>query len=91
MRKPDQETSTRKVTTADGKLVGVGDRVFNYYDGEWGVIESIDDHAQPDTMKGQTTATPVEEWDNYWFTHLADDGGRTSLDGSRVSSYEPRR
>lgn len=27
-----------KVRTADAKFVGEGDRVFNYYDGKWGVI-----------------------------------------------------
>jgi hypothetical protein len=76
----------RLVTTADNALVGVGDRVFNYYDGRWGVIRDIDADAQPNTMKGQTTATPREEWDNHWF-HL-DNGDY--LDGSRIALFDPK-
>jgi hypothetical protein len=73
----------RKILTADGYEVTVGDRVLNYYDNVWGVIVQIDDHPQPDTMKGQTTATPVEEWDNYWFR--LDNGD--ILDGSRIIKH----
>lgn len=76
----------RIITTADGKKVTEGDRVYNYYDGEWGVIGKINNHPQPDTMKGQTSATPIEEWSNYWFQFIADDGSSCSLDGSRISS-----
>ena len=32
-----------QIVTADNHHVGVGDRVFNYYDGWWGVIRTIDD------------------------------------------------
>jgi hypothetical protein len=76
----------RLVTTADNALVGVGDRVFNYYDGRWGVITKIDSLPQPDTMKGQNSGTPLEEWDNYWF-HL-DNGDY--LDGSRIALFDPK-
>jgi hypothetical protein len=31
------------IRTADGKEVGEGDRVFDYYDGHWGIIGKIDD------------------------------------------------
>lgn len=27
-----------EIVTADGKTVNVGDRVYNYYDQEWGII-----------------------------------------------------
>lgn len=74
-----------KIITADNKEVGLGDRVFNYYDGRWGVITKIDPDPQPNTMRGQSTATPVDEWDNHWF-HL-DNGDY--LDGSRISTYQP--
>lgn len=83
--------STRKIRTYDGVEAGIGDRIFNYYDGKWGVIESIDDRPEPNTMKGQNTSTPQEEWDNYWFYLLQDDGSRCLLDGSRTASYEPKR
>lgn len=84
-------TDQSKILTADGKEVGVGDRVFNHYDMKWGTIVEIDDHAQPDTMKGQSSATPMEEWDNYWFTVKQEDGTRCSLDGSRITTYDVRR
>lgn len=29
------------IKTADGKTVGLGDRVFNYYDRKWGVIATM--------------------------------------------------
>ena len=76
---------SRIITTADGVEVTEGDRVYNYYDGEWGVIGRIDDRAQPDTMAGQDSDTPYVEWSNHWFDFTADDGRRTTLDGSRIS------
>jgi hypothetical protein len=80
-----------KIVTEDGVEVKVGDRVFNYYDGKWGVIEKVDTHPQPETRIGQNSSTPVEEWENYWFTLLHDDGTRASLDGMRIATYNPRR
>jgi hypothetical protein len=74
-----------RITTADGKRVTIGDRVFNYYDGRWGTIVRIESTAQPDTMRGQNSNTPIEEWDNYWF--WLDNGDY--LDGSRISTREP--
>ena len=59
-----------KITTEDGKEVGEGDRVFNYYDMKWGTISNIGE--------------------DLWFTLLHDDGTRSSLDGSRVATYDPR-
>lgn len=79
------------ITTADGAHVGLGDRVFNYYDGRWGVIENIESQPQPNTMTGQNCSTPRDEWDNYWFDLRTDDGGRDYLDGSRVAVREPSR
>lgn len=79
-----------RITTEDGKEVGLGDRVFNYYDGKWGTIERIDLYPQPNTKKGQNSSTPIEDWDNFWFTLLQDDGTRCSLDGSRIATYNPR-
>lgn len=45
------------IVTADGKTVGEDDRVFNYYDGEWGTIRGIDaegwfDHYREDGTRG---------------------------------------
>jgi hypothetical protein len=76
----------RKIVTADGKEVGIGDRVFNYYDGRWGTITRIDEYPQPDTLKGQDSGTPMEKWTNYWFS--LDNGD--ILDGSRISTYDPK-
>jgi hypothetical protein len=75
-----------EIETADHKIVRLGDRVFNYYDGRWGTIVSIDDDPSPNTMKGQSTSTPREEWDNRWF--YLDNGDL--LDGSRISTYDPK-
>ena len=38
------EERIRDIRTADNRLVGVGDRVFNYYDGHWGVIATEPDN-----------------------------------------------
>lgn len=81
----------RKITTEDRVVLGVGDRAYNYYDMQPGHIERISDRPQPDTMKGQTTNTPIEEWDNYWFTFRHDDGSSCSLDGSRICSEATAR
>jgi hypothetical protein len=86
----DNEHVGRLIVTADGKHVKQGDRVYNYYDCKWGTIERIDSHPQPNTMQGQTSSTPMEEWDNYWFTILHDEGSRTTLDGSRIATYNPK-
>jgi hypothetical protein len=75
-----------KITTEDGKEVGVGDWVFNYYDGRWGRIEHINSLAEPDPKKGQNSSTPLEEWSNHWFT--LDNGD--FLDGSRIATYDPK-
>ena len=83
--------TTRTITTADGRILREGDRAFNYYDMELGRIGRIDDRPQPDTLAGQTSATPVAEWTNYWFDFVADNGGVTSLDGSRVCSLTTAR
>jgi len=76
---------SRIITTADCVEVTEGDRVYNYYDGEWGTIGSIDDHANPDVMIGQNSDTPYSEWSDYWFDFTSDDGRRSSLNGSRIS------
>ena len=73
----------RIITTADGAEVTEGDRVYNYYDGKWGVIGRIDDRAQPG--EGQNSDTPYAEWSNHWFDFTADDGRKSTLDGSRIS------
>jgi hypothetical protein len=74
------------ITTADGVRLAAGDRAFNYYDMKPGVVGRIDERAQPDTMAGQDSSTPVAEWSNHWFEFLHDDGTSASLDGSRVCS-----
>jgi hypothetical protein len=55
---------------------------------EVGCIGVIDNHAQPDTMAGQDSSTPMEEWNNYWFEFINAAGRHTSLDGSRICSIE---
>jgi len=80
----------RWITTADKVEVTTGDRVCNYYDGEWGVIGRIDDQAQPDTLHGQDGNTPHALWTNYWFEFTSDDGRKSTLDGSRISTVPPR-
>lgn len=55
------------VTTANGVVVRPGDRVFNYYDGKWGVIQDDIDaqgwftHVQEDggrhTLNGERIST----------------------------------
>jgi len=77
-----------KIYTEDHKILTTGDRAFNYYDHKVGTIGKIDSYAQPDTMKGQNSSTPVGEWNNYWFEFIHDEGGSTSLDGSRICSIE---
>lgn len=76
------------IKTADGKVVDLGDRVFNYYDMKAGTIIEIDSHPQPDTMKGQNSNTPIGEWSNYWFDVRHDDESRAGLDGSRICTIE---
>lgn len=81
------------ITTEDRVTLAPGDRAFNYYDHKPGTIGKLDAYPQPDTMRGQSSATPVEEWSNYWFDFEHDDGSRTLLDGSRICSvaYAKRR
>lgn len=74
------------ITTSDGVTLIEHSRAFNYYDMLPGVIESIDANAQPDTMKGQDSSTPIEEWSNHWFRFRHDDGTSCHLDGSRICS-----
>jgi hypothetical protein len=80
--------SINPIVTADGVEVSEGDQAFNYYDHKPGRIGRIDERPQPDTLKGQDSSTPMEEWSNHWFTFLHDDGSRTSLDGSRICSVQ---
>lgn len=77
-----------KITTADNKTLEQGDRAFNHYDHKAGTIERIDSWPQPDTMKGQSSSTPISEWSNYWFDFRHDDGTVALLDGSRICSIE---
>jgi hypothetical protein len=79
------------IVTADGAVLHEGDRAFNYYDMRIGRIGRIDSRPQPDTMKGQNSSTPIEEWSNYWFDFVSDSGGSTSLDGSRICTVECAR
>lgn len=76
------------IRTEDGRTLATGDRAFNYYDMKAGVIGAMDAYAQPDTLKGQNSSTPVELWSNYWFEFNEDDGRRTHLDGSRICTIE---
>lgn len=78
--------TTDSIRTQDGVQLKAGDRAFNYYDHKPGVIVRIDERAQPDTMAGQDSSTPVAEWSNHWFEFRHDDGTSCSLDGSRVCS-----
>ena len=62
------------IKTADRRNVHEGDRVYNYYDCKWGVIGKIDSYAQSGV---------------HWFDFVADDGSRSTLDGSRISTTKP--
>lgn len=82
-------STTTTITTADKIELHSGDRAFNFYDMKAGTIGRINAYAQPDTMAGQSSATPQAEWSNHWFDfrHDIDAGGSTtSLDGSRICS-----
>lgn len=79
------------IITADGAVLHEGDRAFNYYDMQVGRIGKVDSYAQPDTAKGQDSSTPMEEWTNHWFDFIADGGGMTSLDGSRICTIDRAR
>ncbi len=74
-----------KIQTADGYELKVGDKAFNYYDGKYGTIQYIGPHPQPNTLKGQTSSTPQEYWDNHWFDFVHEDGTKAILDGSRIT------
>lgn len=76
------------ITTADNMLIETGNRAFNYYDMKPGTIGEIDSYPQPNTMAGQDSSTPMNEWDNYWFKFINDDGGTTILDGSRICTMD---
>jgi len=79
-----------KITTEDGKIVGLGSRVYNYYDCKWGTITRIFDRAQPNLRKGQNSSTPIEDWDDYWFIVTHDDGTGANLNGQRIATYNPQ-
>ena len=81
-------TTTQIITTADLVQLTEGDRAFNHYDCKPGRIGRIDSSPQPDTLAGQNSSTPVEQWSNYWFDFIEDDGHVTILDGSRICSVE---
>jgi len=74
--------------TEDGVTLGVDDRAFNYYDMKPGRIQRFLGFPQPDPAKGQSSATPLEEWTNYWFIFEHDDGTSADLDGSRICSVQ---
>lgn len=76
------------IQTADDHFLFEGAKAYNYYDMKPGTIGKIDNRPQPDTMKGQNSNTPIEEWNNYWFEFNHDDGTTCSLDGSRICSLE---
>ena len=59
---PELKTEDNRTPITEGL------RVYNYYDGFWGVVEDIREDG--------------------WFTLRGDDGSRTSLNGTRVSSRE---
>ena len=76
------------ITTSDRVELNEGDRAFNYYDMQAGVIGKIDSYAQPDPSKGESSSTSVLRWSNYWFDFIQDNGTTTSLDGSRICSTQ---
>lgn len=59
--------------TEDGKTVRPGDRVYNYYDCEWGTINP---QQSPYKRDG-------------WFDFTSDAGARRLLNGQRISTYKP--
>ncbi len=83
------------ITTADGRVLHQGDRAFNFYDMKPGTIGYVSLFPQPDTTKGQGEpggpGSPRDTWTNFWFDFEEDDGGISSLDGSRICSVEQAR
>lgn len=62
--------------TEDGYVFGKGDRVYNYYDGEWVYVR--EDPAQTDSG-----------W--FWCSREPDGPASTLLNSVRVSAHEPER
>jgi len=63
------------LTTEDNRTpITEGMRLFNYYDGKWGTVEHIETGPYADG----------------WFDFRHDDGTRTTLNGVRVSTVDPR-
>lgn len=76
-----KQAADKPIRTADGKQVGEGDRVFDYYDGHWGTIGPL----TPDSQ-----SHPSERGSNAWFDHIREDGtGRGYLNGERVTTSIP--
>lgn len=81
-------TEVTHIRTEDGVEVGVGDRVFNYYEGKAGTIREFDKgEERVDTNHGrwmQGSSMP-------WFDLEHDDGTHQYLNGQRVASLEGAR
>lgn len=60
--------------TADGFLIKEGDRLFNYYDGWWGTVGSIDEQGWFE-LEDDPLVGPLR---------------RAVLNGERVCAYIPR-
>ena len=77
-----EDTPTDVIVTEDGQEVRVGDRVFCYYDGFWGVIVSIEDTHQ----SGNDLADPRNQV--LWANVECDDGRTRSYNGQRLAMRE---
>lgn len=78
-----EDTPTEKILTEDGKLVGVGDRVYCYYDAKWGVIDRIED------THGSANSRADNRNQVLWADVTCDDGSKGYYNGQRLSTHKP--
>jgi predicted RNA-binding Zn-ribbon protein involved in translation (DUF1610 family) len=72
----DEECLKHPIITADGETVYPGNRVFNYYDGEWGNIEKKAPTYSQSSVEGSEK--------DPWFSVNG-----TLLNGDRICTYVP--
>lgn len=76
----EDDTPTDVILTEDGKEVSVGDRVYCYYDGHWGVITEIKDTHQSAYEQADPRSQVL------WAEVACDDGRRRSYNGQRLAT-----
>jgi hypothetical protein len=79
----------RVITTADGRTVGEGARVFDYYGGAWGTVgriesdgwftHTLDDGARGGYLNGERVCKRIPPGNPFYRTHGGTDGYGTAL------------